>query len=142
MILFNRNVVMYLVVILFFFFKQKTAYEMRISDWSSDVCSSDLGLDFCRPLTLRFPVEISLCLALAALGGRQSSRHGSIKAAGRSHCRVVVRRFGTLGGRSIDGIGGLNLFNRLARFCLHFGLILPASNRTPNAYTQYPNPTH
>src|SRR3546814_19695294 len=29
--------------LLFFFFKQKTAYEMRISDWSSDVCSSDLG---------------------------------------------------------------------------------------------------
>src|SRR3546814_4094502 len=28
--------------IVFFFFKQKTAYEMRISDWSSDVCSSDL----------------------------------------------------------------------------------------------------
>src|SRR3546814_11771161 len=29
-------------VVLCFFFKQKTAYEMRISDWSSDVCSSDL----------------------------------------------------------------------------------------------------
>src|SRR3546814_18482432 len=29
-------------VVFFFFFKQKTAYEMRISDWSSDVCSSDL----------------------------------------------------------------------------------------------------
>src|SRR3546814_7720061 len=29
---------------LFFFFKQKTAYELRISDWSSDVCSSDLHL--------------------------------------------------------------------------------------------------
>src|SRR3546814_9884201 len=29
-------------VLYFFFFKQKTAYEMRISDWSSDVCSSDL----------------------------------------------------------------------------------------------------
>src|SRR3546814_3599112 len=29
-------------VYIFFFFKQKTAYEMRISDWSSDVCSSDL----------------------------------------------------------------------------------------------------
>src|SRR3546814_7606618 len=29
--------------VFFFFFKQKTAYEMRISDWSSDVCSSDLG---------------------------------------------------------------------------------------------------
>src|SRR3546814_5958796 len=33
------------VVYWFFFFKQKTAYEMRISDWSSDVCSSDLLRD-------------------------------------------------------------------------------------------------
>src|SRR3546814_8085974 len=32
-------------VFIFFFFKQKTAYEMRISDWSSDVCSSDLPGD-------------------------------------------------------------------------------------------------
>src|SRR3546814_1725130 len=32
----------FLFVCFFFFFKQKTAYEMRISDWSSDVCSSDL----------------------------------------------------------------------------------------------------
>src|SRR3546814_4362106 len=31
-----------MVICFFFFFKQKTAYEMRISDWSSDVCSSDL----------------------------------------------------------------------------------------------------
>src|SRR3546814_11779280 len=31
-----------MIVVIFFFFKQKTAYEMRISDWSSDVCSSDL----------------------------------------------------------------------------------------------------
>src|SRR3546814_4516686 len=30
-------------ILLFFCFKQKTAYEVRISDWSSDVCSSDLG---------------------------------------------------------------------------------------------------
>src|SRR3546814_10127899 len=37
----------------FFFFKQKTAYEMRISDWSSDVCSSDLlaGGDIARGKT-------------------------------------------------------------------------------------------
>src|SRR3546814_3892072 len=37
--------VLYIVLLhlcIFFFFKQKTAYEMRISDWSSDVCSSDL----------------------------------------------------------------------------------------------------
>src|SRR3546814_5015130 len=40
---------------MFFFFKQKTAYEMRISDWSSDVCSSDLAAEgdfvFTRPET-------------------------------------------------------------------------------------------
>src|SRR3546814_11629737 len=35
---------MLFVVVCVFFFKQKTAYEMRISDWSSDVCSSDLDL--------------------------------------------------------------------------------------------------
>src|SRR3546814_6028438 len=38
--------------VVFFFFKQKTAYEMRISDWSSDVCSSDLPmvpLDYSDP---------------------------------------------------------------------------------------------
>src|SRR3546814_1133076 len=37
----------------FFFFKQKTAYEMRISDWSSDVCSSDLERNRSRPRVLR-----------------------------------------------------------------------------------------
>src|SRR3546814_4220293 len=41
-----RYILMFVVVLMFFylfFFKQKTAYEMRISDWSSDVCSSDLS---------------------------------------------------------------------------------------------------
>src|SRR3546814_8216112 len=33
---------MFFLCVVIFFFKQKTAYEMRISDWSSDVCSSDL----------------------------------------------------------------------------------------------------
>src|SRR3546814_6713759 len=37
-----------IVLLLFFFFKQKTAYEMRISDWSSDVCSSDRDNDMQR----------------------------------------------------------------------------------------------
>src|SRR3546814_4120937 len=41
----------------FFFFKQKTAYEMRISDWSSDVCSSDL-------VRLDRVLEPGLCPAL------------------------------------------------------------------------------
>src|SRR3546814_5784061 len=39
----NVYFILDIVYIFFFFFKQKTAYEMRISDWSSDVCSSDLG---------------------------------------------------------------------------------------------------
>src|SRR3546814_14951043 len=43
---------MFVVVVYFFFFcKQKTAYEMRISDWSSDVCSSDLRLGRWVPAT-------------------------------------------------------------------------------------------
>src|SRR3546814_8515996 len=41
----------------FFLFKQKTAYEMRISDWSSDVCSSDLARDPHHPLGRQALVE-------------------------------------------------------------------------------------
>src|SRR3546814_12922481 len=57
-------------VCLFFFFKQKTAYEMRISDWSSDVCSSDLQ-SRCRggqaPESLRYERQI----AVAPIGHAQ-----------------------------------------------------------------------
>src|SRR3546814_7897448 len=46
----------------FFFFKQKTAYEMRISDWSSDVCSSDLWWPRSpNPLLSREPCRPVLC---------------------------------------------------------------------------------
>src|SRR3546814_4256575 len=44
---------------MFFFFKQKTAYEMRISDWSSDVCSSDLHTHFANPVGLDSPGNYS-----------------------------------------------------------------------------------
>src|SRR3546814_4543078 len=40
-------------MLLIFFFKQKTAYEMRISDWSSDVCSSDLLVYLYTPIHSR-----------------------------------------------------------------------------------------
>src|SRR3546814_3101163 len=40
---------LYVCRVFFFFFKQKTAYEMRISDWSSDVCSSDLPANYNAP---------------------------------------------------------------------------------------------
>src|SRR3546814_6294868 len=82
----------------FFFFKQKTAYEMRISDWSSDVCSSDLFLPsqehggsfhgFCTStvgtstVSLRLPTSTLATLAsylgreppLTAISGRRPSR--------------------------------------------------------------------
>src|SRR3546814_8796637 len=50
-----------------FFFKQKTAYEMRISDWSSDVCSSDLpDYRMLRPLLDEFPGIARLALTATA----------------------------------------------------------------------------
>src|SRR3546814_7911647 len=42
-LLFYLHLFFFLCFVFFFFFKQNTAYEMRISDWSSDVCSSDLA---------------------------------------------------------------------------------------------------
>src|SRR3546814_4033594 len=50
-------------MLLFFFFKQKTAYEMRISDWSSDVCSSDLRLRYPCPAHRRSPMRLDRRLA-------------------------------------------------------------------------------
>src|SRR3546814_2431494 len=55
----------FLYSIFLFFFKQKTAYEMRISDWSSDVCSSDLDVPNCTiqmsaPLRLYFSRKASV----------------------------------------------------------------------------------
>src|SRR3546814_16918999 len=74
----------------FFFFKQKTAYEMRISDWSSDVCSSDLLFDrrlrrgrlFLGPLAFR-----------AAWLGRCLRISGRLQAHDRDAFIPIVRRF-------------------------------------------------
>src|SRR3546814_14210166 len=55
-----------------FFFKQKTAYEMRISDWSSDVCSSDLP----APLAPRQRGAVRLQRGTGFLRSRSQDRHG------------------------------------------------------------------
>src|SRR3546814_5829945 len=52
----------------FFFFKQKTAYEMRISDWSSDVCS---GAVSCRCFRWRSPRDSAVCPPRCSCGLRQ-----------------------------------------------------------------------
>src|SRR3546814_8450030 len=55
---------LFLIYFVVFLFKQKTAYEMRISDWSSDVCSSDLGMgealydEIVGPEKLNLPVRV------------------------------------------------------------------------------------
>src|SRR3546814_10500180 len=63
------GVFVYFIHASFFFFKQKTAYEMRISDWSSDVCSSDLD----ARLDIRFEHQPRLFgdrfIEFAAVGG-------------------------------------------------------------------------
>src|SRR3546814_5214872 len=55
----------------FFFFKQKTAYEMRISDWSSDVCSSDL----CEPVGARIGFADGVTTRASPLRQVAASRH-------------------------------------------------------------------
>src|SRR3546814_5309 len=95
------------VFLFFFFFKQKTAYEMRISDWSSDVCSSDLPVRRCgrrrrgnryhpgRLQGSRRPAQ-----ARHAMPARRLSRHArDPSGTGRCHQRSVHA------GRSRDRAG-------------------------------------
>src|SRR3546814_13787379 len=56
-----------MLLVSFFFFKQKTAYEMRISDWSSDVCSSDL-VDSLHPCGNKC---FGMAFKLASVGGER-----------------------------------------------------------------------
>src|SRR3546814_3383654 len=82
-----------MIYFLIFFFKQKTAYEMRISDWSSDVCSSDLNnffhkkqyayLNKNKPIAMAFNedsrVKIPAILHLLRLGYTYISRNEQIR---------------------------------------------------------------
>src|SRR3546814_3351544 len=56
-----------MLLLILFFFKQKTAYEMRISDWSSDVCSSDLRIERFVTHPLRWTMAIQ-AIALGIIG--------------------------------------------------------------------------
>src|SRR3546814_16079658 len=86
-------------VFMFFFFKQKTAYEMRISDWSSDVCSSDLALG----IEESDLVELALRPTDPRYAGSLLCRRQS-GSAGRSRGRSGVRHFGLCAGDLLPGI--------------------------------------
>src|SRR3546814_7260923 len=98
-----------MLIVFFFCFKQKTAYEMRISDWSSDVCSSDLsvGKKVVSVLPLAFSAEnraarlrIHLWLPLIkgerldwALQKATEMGAASIQQIGRASCRESVCQY-------------------------------------------------
>src|SRR3546814_11333554 len=91
----------------FFFFKQKTAYEMRISDWSSDVCSSDLQEGAADVLDMddrapRRAVALDQHLALAEGLGDQVVQDQVEPHAGR---KAVGRCAATEGGGEVFGRG-------------------------------------
>src|SRR3546814_14248060 len=60
-------------LLLFFFFKQKTAYEIRISDWSSDVCSSDLSSALTGRKVPAPTCRVSVSLSIPAAASASSS---------------------------------------------------------------------
>src|SRR3546814_9513435 len=62
----------------FFFFKQKTAYEMRISDWSSDVCSSDLSM------------VLSVACTYFSLSGETSGNPKKVLASSAVQSKLIV----------------------------------------------------
>src|SRR3546814_41602 len=67
-------------MLLFFFFKQKTAYEMRISDWSSDVCSSDLGtfMNFLPTRKLKLTINKEELISTHTIEPKQKSKVASV----------------------------------------------------------------
>src|SRR3546814_4569857 len=90
--------------IVFFFFKQKTAYEMRISDWISDVCSSDLPgeiwhhdniVDWTAQLLIAHSGEILLGTNAAAFGILKVSHRRDIHQAPKAETVDAVSRLHT-----------------------------------------------
>src|SRR3546814_15136720 len=89
--------------LLFVFFKQKTAYELRISDWSSDVCSSDLSMISRIGSTSRrnsaISGPISRKLTGYGTGGPIDSRETRIRASGKLFWAIIRRIFPTMTSR-------------------------------------------
>src|SRR3546814_2184268 len=91
------SVVMYAsiiaIVFCFFFFKQKTAYEMRISDWSSDVCSSDLTRAKSRQLVNRANIKPFCGHGSTSSNDRERPDFCYVLEIGRASCRERVCQY-------------------------------------------------
>src|SRR3546814_4463832 len=95
----------------FFFCKQKTAYEMRISDWSSDVCSSDL-LDASEVVVVGDPVPTTRPVTFT----RESPRYGGPVAGLLTGRDALVRTPRTLGVLAVDKIGRASCRERVCQY--------------------------
>src|SRR3546814_2290175 len=85
---------------MFFFFKQKTAYEMRISDWSSDVCSSDLEAPETPLIVAETRVDIpeaSVSDAVMTMDLRNTNALLFVNSGTSSYNMVYRRQDGTIG---------------------------------------------
>src|SRR3546814_17875759 len=88
----------------FFFFKQKTAYEMRISDWSSDVCSSDLTYRIVPAVCGATANRWALACWLRSGTGKRSAAPGSGPRARKTSAAGRRRRIGAgVGGSAAKG---------------------------------------
>src|SRR3546814_14771433 len=119
-----------------FFFKQKTAYEMRISDWSSDVCSSDLDRAQCRGDVL------------AVLGGDHHAQRIDDpvtrervdlepQLVGRQHLLALHRedRKSDVWGKSVSvrvDLGGRRIIKKKKQHTIHKPYLTPHHNTQPH----------
>src|SRR3546814_3512519 len=81
-----------------FFCKQKTAYEMRISDWVSDVCSSDLMARAIAPVdegNLRESIDVSTRLARSQAGDKGALAPVEMYVGPGQHPQAITQEFGT-----------------------------------------------
>src|SRR3546814_5745807 len=105
---------------LFFFFKQKTAYEMRISDWSSDVCSSDLqkrpGAGLPKPAHRAYSSESFKIKLRQSCSRRTAEQSSSVNHTGEDHEGFAEERLDRRCRRKRGEIGRASCRERVCQY--------------------------